>query len=287
MLTEKNILNTLDNFKSGGKYNFFIDLGHPYSYLIDTRLNIFRGSDERWAIVAEILGFNPRADSIVLEILYFGNCLSNLDKDTNLYRIIPIDQQNFRDTIDIESLKPSAEYWLVRNEKVPLSHNKQDYINAGIALKEYKPNDISAEEVGRLLIITHRQFFRATDSELYKSIPSNLQKILVLDEWYHRDYTSLYEQKISDFYINITYEVSKQHNGEKNFMDYDSFVLQYKQDEQIKYEKSYKEWEQNKPSAYETWQQIAKVIVTGDASFYKPTIKPNTHWKYWTGSGSL
>jgi hypothetical protein len=47
------------------------------------------------------------------------------------------------------------------------------------------------------------------------------------------------------------------------------------------------QWQDNRPSSYETWQMIAKVITTGDTSFYKPTLKPNTHWINWQDSGSL
>ena len=87
MLTGKDILETLDYIHKQGYYCPFIDLGHPYSYLIDCRLNVFRGEDERWAIVAERLGYNPRGGAILLEIFYFGNCLTNLERyneqDTN------------------------------------------------------------------------------------------------------------------------------------------------------------------------------------------------------------
>jgi hypothetical protein len=48
-----------------------------------------------------------------------------------------------------------------------------------------------------------------------------------------------------------------------------------------------KQWEKNRPSSYQTWKQIAKVIATGDRLHYKPTLKPNNHWKHWPDSGSL
>lgn len=41
------------------------------------------------------------------------------------------------------------------------------------------------------------------------------------------------------------------------------------------------------PSTQETFQMIAKVLVTGDSTFYKPTEKPNTHWSNWLESGKL
>lgn len=176
-MTEEEILNTLDN-SNDGYYCSFVDLGHVYSYLIDVRLNVFRGDNDRWAIAIERLGYNPRVGAIVLDINYYGNCLTNLEfyneRQTSYYSIHPIDFDNFNETIDGESLKSDAKFWLVRGQQVPLSHNKQDYTNTGIELKEYEPNEISAEEVGRLVVSQNRDLFRATDSELYKSIPTDL-----------------------------------------------------------------------------------------------------------------
>jgi hypothetical protein len=42
-----------------------------------------------------------------------------------------------------------------------------------------------------------------------------------------------------------------------------------------------------RPSGNETFQQLAQVLVTGNISHYRPTLKPNTHWKNWPGGGSL
>ncbi|NJK98668.1 MAG: hypothetical protein HC905_30465, partial [Bacteroidales bacterium] len=164
-MTEDEILNTLDN-SNDGYYCSFIDLGNVYSYLIDTRINIFRGDNDRWAIAIERLGYNPRAGAIILDINYYGNCLKNLEcyngRPTSYYSIQPINADNFNETIDGESLKSDAEFWLVRGQQVLLSHNKQDYTDAGIELKEYEPNRISAEEVGRLVVSQYRDLFRAT-----------------------------------------------------------------------------------------------------------------------------
>jgi len=41
------------------------------------------------------------------------------------------------------------------------------------------------------------------------------------------------------------------------------------------------------PSNNETFKQIAKVIETGNIDFYKPTQRPNTHWKNWPDGGML
>jgi len=42
-----------------------------------------------------------------------------------------------------------------------------------------------------------------------------------------------------------------------------------------------------KPSEVESFQQISKVLETGDASQYKPTLKGNTYWKNWPDGGTL
>jgi hypothetical protein len=41
------------------------------------------------------------------------------------------------------------------------------------------------------------------------------------------------------------------------------------------------------PSVNETFQQIARVLETGDIQFYRPTEKPNTHWRNWLEGGTL
>lgn len=41
------------------------------------------------------------------------------------------------------------------------------------------------------------------------------------------------------------------------------------------------------PSKNEAFQMIAEVLVSGDATKYKPTLPPNTHWSNWLESGTL
>jgi hypothetical protein len=47
MLSEEEIITTLDYSNSRRYYSHFTSLGHPYSYLIDCRLNVFRGENDR------------------------------------------------------------------------------------------------------------------------------------------------------------------------------------------------------------------------------------------------
>jgi hypothetical protein len=254
-------------------------------------LNIFKGDNEEWAIVGERLGFNPRAGNIMLDICYFGNCLTSLERyngqDINYYTVYPVDLADFYATDDDEVLRTDAKFWNIRGNKIEISHTKEDYIEAGIELKEYEPGEISEEEIGRLLIMQHQDLFRATDKELYKSIPDNLKKILVLDEWYHRDFVEIIQPTMSDEQMRKTYELNKTLSEGKDFMDYESFFNLLRQQERSTNNYNQDQWQSNRPSSYETWQLLAKVIATGDPSIYKPTLKPNTHWKNWPESGSL
>jgi len=42
-----------------------------------------------------------------------------------------------------------------------------------------------------------------------------------------------------------------------------------------------------RPSGSETFQQLARVLETGDVSLYRPTQPPNTHWRHWPDGGTL
>ena len=236
----------------------------------------------------ELWGYNPRQDNIVLEIYIYGNCLVNREYYNggivNIYEIFPV--ENFESTVDGESIKADTKKWIVRRKEVLLSHNKKDYKTAGIELKEYEPGEIRVEEAARLVIIKNSNLFRATDAELYKCIPSNLKKILVLNEWYQKDFYDLKADSLSEESMRTTYEDLRKLRPD-SFMKYEEFrqinMEQMKRDQ----DENRKQWKENRPSSYETWQQIAKVIVTGNKSYYHPTLKPNSHWKNWPESGGM
>ncbi|MDJ1498579.1 hypothetical protein QNI19_36935 [Cytophagaceae bacterium DM2B3-1] len=288
-MTEQEILDKLDN-SSIEYYGSFVELGHPYSFLLDTRLNVFRGDNDRWAIAVEKLGYNPRAGCILLEIHYYGNCLINLGNYNkqllNEYSVLPIDMDNFEETTDGEALKPDAKFWLVRGHQVPLTHTKQAYADAGIELQEYEPDTIGVEEAARLVLLTNRDLFRATDNELYKCIPADLKKILVLDEWFHKDFFLNPTSAMLDEHLRQTYEFNKNLTG-LGGVAFESFAQARRMYEIQADTWNKEEWETNRPGSYETWQLIAKVIVTNDPTHYKPTLQPNTHWIHWPDSGSL
>ncbi|NML63905.1 hypothetical protein HHL22_01680 [Hymenobacter sp. RP-2-7] len=288
MLTAQAILHALD-YSNDGYYHSFVALGHPYSYLIDSRLNLFR-AEEQWAVVVERLGYAPRGGSIELELFYYGNCLRNLpeynNRTTNVQAGTPIDWEAQQALLTDELLDPAAKTILIRDTLVPLTHDPAAYAQAGIELVEYEPGGISLHEVGRLLIQKHAHLLRATDSELYQSLPAHLRKIMVLDEWYHRDFDQRAPIELSDESLAATYQLSQASLAAAGIDQAGlAALVQVQQARQAQQNRA--EWEQNRPSSYETWQQLAQVLATGDVHHYQPTLPATTHWRHWPESGSL
>jgi len=299
MLTETEILNVLDNYRNN--YDpAFVELGHPYVFPIDSRINVFRNENDQWALAIEVLGYCTRSEPIGLDITYYGNCLVNLKdsegNQSNSYCVLPVDENSFNETVEFEQLKQDAAYWLVRGQKLKLSHFKKDYEDAAIELKEYEPGEIRVEEAARLLVVKYGELFRATDDELYRSIPKNMKKILVIDEWHHRDFFQESVNVVSNLPFPVTtpeklneaFENQLEFFTEKNISK-EEFVKLFDMtdyDEKINLANQ-KEWENNRPGSYETWQLIAKVLVTGDTSIYKPKLAPTSHWRNWPDAGSM
>jgi hypothetical protein len=42
-----------------------------------------------------------------------------------------------------------------------------------------------------------------------------------------------------------------------------------------------------RPSGSETFQQLARMLVSGDPGHYRPSRPPNTHWSNWPEGGQL
>lgn len=94
----------------------------------------------------------------------------------------------------------------MRGIPVALSHDKTDYERVGIGLVKFGPGKIDVDEVNYLSINQNQDVFRATDEELYRSIPSDLKKVWTPDGWYHRDFTVCPPKILSGAEITGAYE---------------------------------------------------------------------------------
>lgn len=87
--------------------------------------------------------------------------------------------ERFSDTGYVEVLTKDARFWDVRGNKVELSHQREDYVNAGIELKEYEPGEIRLEEAGRWLMRHGSYWQRLSYRVILLFINPHLSRILI------------------------------------------------------------------------------------------------------------
>jgi hypothetical protein len=293
MLTKELILTTLDN-ANDGHHCRFVRLDEPYNCLYDSRVHVFRGRPDRWAIAIERVGFRMRKKQFALEIYYHGNCLVNLEtrdgRPANSYDVYPIEHNSFNHSLEGWSLKPEAREWIIRDETVFIQYIPKDYFKARITPLEipywYSTSRIRVEAALRLITQRHRALFRATDDELYKSVPRDLKKIMTLDEWYHRDFNYDPRPPITVEALREIYDHHKKMSPRWG-MTFDE-ILGITRAKERRYEDANKvQLNITRPSLCETWNLLADVLVHNDPSLYKPTRKPNSHWKNYPYAGVL
>jgi hypothetical protein len=230
-ISEESVLKHLDN-SIVGDYNDFIDLGHGYFELANCRLTLFKDKDD-WAMVFEKFGYNARGGQPVqIQISFFGNCLRDkpvfngifsnldfLDIENNIYEVV----EKQEDTITIRGCKVKIPTDLDSYQKYGIDWDFDGKIYIGAVLK--------------YLTETSPYLTRATENEIRRYLPENLNKILTIDDWFQEEY--------HQFAPTV------------------------------------------RPSKQETFKLIAKVLVSGNATLYKPTTKSNTHWSFWLDSGKM
>jgi hypothetical protein len=166
--TAEQILAQLDD--AAREYHF-ADPEHPYSFAIDARLHLFR-DDSRWALLIELVGYNPRAGNVVDIVHAYGNCLtrgrSGYENEDFLSRVDNMDE--IEDCDNPEYLCTDGGPVQIRGRRIPVSAAVGDPL----------------EDVFRLLVPEHRDLLLADEPELRRRIPADLPRVLVLDEWWHR-----------------------------------------------------------------------------------------------------
>lgn len=261
--TEKEILYELDLAFAGTagayfpvgelkdiKYNFFLELEHGHCIAAGNRIHLYSDT-RRWAVVFEQNGYNIKASVGCVQLIYVGNCIRypvekypERDYITNstMIELISADElericnKEGTEVEQFELISPLAADVLVRDKRVSIEHDPQQYETVGIQFRDYD-NLRKLPGFGDLIRYLHEtdpDVISATEADIRKHIPADLKKIMTIDEFHYMSH-------------------------------YQKAVL---------------------PSGQETFQLIAKVLVTGDAAEWKPTLKANNHWSNWA-SGHL
>ncbi|MEO8149572.1 MAG: hypothetical protein ABI723_18175 [Bacteroidia bacterium] len=262
--TEKEILTRLDLAHSGIpcadypvgksgdiKYNFFLDLEHGYCEVAGSRIHLY-GDSIIWAIVFELNGYHNRRGSADIELYYIGNCID--------YPISKYPERNY--------ITNSTQIVLISPEEYERITNKE-----GTDMELFELISSSACEVK----IRNSKIKIEHDFSKYESLgielrdydnPNNLIGFGDLIRYIHETNPTVINATEEEIEMQIPKDIPKLMT-----IDQFHFLSAYKKDNPS-------------PSKQETFQLIAKVLVSGDMAFWKPTLKPNNHWTNWE-SGSL
>ncbi|GAA2371732.1 hypothetical protein Cme02nite_63760 [Catellatospora methionotrophica] len=162
----------LAQFDRAAKRFDFPDPENGYYYAIDSRLHAFRDAT-RWALVVELVGYSPRAGN-VLDVLHcFGNCLTEGEPGYG--------EGDFLARVDnMYQLEHHAEPERLRGGRPPV-------VVRGQALDVDAVEGERLEDVFRRLVPEHRDLLLADEVELRHRLPADLPRVLVLEQWWHRD----------------------------------------------------------------------------------------------------
>lgn len=165
------ILKQLDDCAEA--YTFPV-LDNAYVYPADTRMTLYR-DEERWALVIEVLGFNSHmggTEGIDNALYCFGNCLRRrpgMSPEDTLRPVTDGDSGPLFAESDGTALRKGVKDLRIRGRLLPA------------------PPSAEAFELLRALVPEHREQLFATDEELQARLPSDLPRLLRLDEWNHPD----------------------------------------------------------------------------------------------------
>ncbi|WP_367320808.1 hypothetical protein [Streptomyces sp. HUAS ZL42] len=162
MIEVENILAQLD--KCADEFTF-PDLGHGYFSAVDARMHLFR-DPERWALIVETVGYNPRMGNLVDVLHVFGNCLTAGGPG--------FANEGFLDRVEnMEEIDDEEEY----------AGDAPVVVRGWPLVVDMEPGE-PLEDVFRALVPEHRDLLLADEAELWSRIPADLPKVLQLEEWH-------------------------------------------------------------------------------------------------------
>jgi hypothetical protein len=223
-------------------------LDNGYVYLAATRLSVFR-SEVDWALVIEVFGYSPRAGLPDTAIHTFGSRLIKRKRKSDY-----VSREAFEDYLRYH---PHDEWrnvcpieqgkWLDLSDSEFVQSDVQTIRIRGV---EYA---VPSRELLTRYGITPEDPARVHVHELCRFFAAtNRDQVLATTD----------ERR-----VNLSPEM-----GQLLLLD---------------------EWNHpdlangERPRDSETFQQLAKVLATGDLSEYRPSLPPNTHWINWPVGGTL
>ena len=256
--TEKEILEELDlawqgipsdNFPLNEKeyniqYNFFLDLEHGYCDTASSKIHLY-ANESYWAIVFEKCGYFSKGYRSDVELDYIGNCIKYIiEKFENTY----VSNSNHIPLIT------SEEYERIRNKE-------------GAGLEDFELISPATKEI----VIHNQKVLFENDVTKYISLgihprdfdnPNNLIGFDNIVRYYSETNPSLVSATEQEIKQGLQYDIPRLMT-----LDKFHFTSVYEQEEL--------------PNQQELYQQMAKILVTKDISYWQPSLPPNNHWSNW------
>lgn len=223
-------------------------LDNGYVYPAASRLSAHHGSDN-WALVFELFGYSPRAELPDTTILTFAGKLHNRNKRSNY-----VSEQAYQNYLKNNPHNEDRRVWP---------------IDGGVWIDENDSEALTSEGVefrlrGQALRTPPADRYAAHDIEL-----SEPPQVMIFEfcRWLAAEHRERVLATPAERLVSLGPGLQ-----EVLVMD---------------------DWHHpdlaagERASESETFQQLAQVLETGDATRYRPTRTPNTHWRNWPDGGSL
>ncbi len=226
----------------------FPTLDNGYVYLAASRLSLHR-TETDWGMVIEVFGYSPRAGLPDTHIHTFASTLYNRDSP--------------------EQYKSRSAY---ENYLANHPHNESRFVFP-ISSEDWKDTE-SCDYVA--------------EGSTTVQVRGRALKLPPLEEYGRRGIELETPPQVHVFELcRYLADIER----EKLLADADERRISLPQD--LRQILRLEEWhhpnlvEGDLPSQSETFQQLARVLVTGDLSIHKPSHSANTHWKNWPEGGLL
>lgn len=184
------------------QYNFFLDLEHGYFETAGNQIHLY-ADKKRWAIVFEKNGYQNRSMSAEIELNYVGNCIDysiktyeerNYISNTNSIVLIKseeferIENQEGAEMETFEFIGENVTDINIRDKKVAFVNDYRQYEAVGVQIEEEDnpKRRIGFADLIRYLSEVNTSIICATEEEIKRHIPHDLQKIMTIDKFHYQ-----------------------------------------------------------------------------------------------------
>jgi len=224
-------------------------LDNGYVYLAATRLSLFR-SPQDWALVFEIFGFSPRAGTPHVSVHTFASRLRDRDKPEKYVK------------------RAAHEAYLRDN---PYNEVRTFYPIAGDDWQDPEDSELVSEDAMEIKL--RGRVFELPPASAYVKHGIDISEKPRISVFELCRFLAAVDRQsvlatVKERRVSIFPELKELLVlGDWNHPD----VVE----------------EDIRPSGSRTFQQLARVLETGDIGLYRRTEKPNTHWSHWPEGGIL